>query len=162
MPQLTENHDKLILGGILLVGGYFFVLKPILEKVGLQKSAEELATEAKNKSLVDSFVFNTQKVQQPTKSIEEWKIIADQIYADLRASFLSNNYSDAVYQICRVQNDADVALLIKYFAKRRQYILGIPNGPLANLSGFVHAHLSDKALATIAWNYANKKIKFRF
>ena len=158
----NNNNDNTLLkiGGA--IAAYFIIVKPVLEKLGLQKSADVLATEKKNKDLIDQYIIQTQKTQKPTKSDSEWKIIADQIYADLRYSALDDNKDDAGYQVCRVKNDADVALLFKYFAKRREYLFGIPSGGLQNLTQFIVSNLSKAKIAAINKNYASKSIKFRF
>lgn len=157
-----ENHDKLIFNLALLAAGYFFIAKPILEKVGLKKDPDVLATENRNKQLLNDYVNDALKKQNPTKSEEEWKIIADQIYQDLHYSALDDKKADAGYQVARVKNDADMALLIKWFAKRREYWFGVPVGSLMSLQEFITSNLSNSSIATINDNYARKGIKFRF
>lgn len=164
MAKSSSEHDELIFKIALLGAGYFLVVRPILEKVGLEKSAEQVATETKNKDILNTQVQAATKAQQPTKSIAEWKVIADQIYADLRSGTWSSQKEcdDAAYQICRVKNDADFWLLFKYFAKRREYLMGIPNSPLQNLEQFVKISLSAKKIDAINKNFSTKPMKFRF
>lgn len=138
--------------------GYFFILKPLLQKLGILKTSEE--TEQQN--VIDKFTADTIKKIKPTKSPGEIQIIADQIYQDLRYSALDDNKSNAVYQICRVQNDGDVALLIKSFGKRQEYLFGLPSGQLQDLQQFVTSNLSNKQKAIINDNYKRKNIKYRF
>lgn len=146
---------------IYLIGaglGYFFILKPLLQKLGILKTSEE--TEQQN--VIDKFTADTILKIKPSKSPGEFAIIADQIYQDLRYSSLDDNKENAVYQLCRVQNDADVALLIKYFGKRQEYKFFLPDGDKKDLNQFVNSNLSEKQKAIINDNYKRKNIKYRF
>jgi hypothetical protein len=147
------------------VGGFLlwqYFLKPILIKTGVKEDPKVLETEKQNKELIDKEVEILTKKQAPTKSITQWKIIADQIYADLRYTSLDDDKPNAVYQLKRVQNNTDFAVLFKYFAKRREYAFGIPVGDLKNLSQFVTSNLSTSQIAEINKNYGTKKLTFRF
>lgn len=146
---------------LFLVGaglGYFFILKPILEKLGILKSTEE----TQQQNIIDNFTADTIKKVKPTKSVGEFQIIADQIYADLRYSALDDNKENATYQLCRVKNEGDVALLIKLFGKRQEYLFGIPSGSKQDLQQFVTSNLSKKQIAVVNNNYLGKNIKYRF
>ena len=162
MANNNDDNSRLLLlaGGGLLV--YFGIVKPILVKIGVQKDPEVIAKEKSNNQLIKSWQADTAKKQKPTKSEAEWKIIADQIYEDLRYSWISDNDSDAAYQICRVQNDADVAMLFTKFAKRQEYWFGINAGSPKALTAFVVSNLDKKKIAAINDNYRRKGIKFRF
>jgi len=118
--------------------------------------------EVKSEKVVDTYVKETLKKQNPTKSKGEWQIIADQIYADLRYSAVSDNKADATYQVARAQNDADVALLLQLFGRRREYLFGIPAGAEMNLQEFLRSNLSASQIASINDNYRRKGIKYRF
>ena len=157
-----KNYDNLLIAGGLAVGGYFLILKPLLEKLGLKKDPEVVATEQKNNGRLLNWVTDAVKAQPVTKSEQEWKIIADQIWEDLHYSSLDDNKEDAVYQVCRVKNDADFAVLFKMFAKRQEYAFGIKVGNLKNLAQFINSNLNSKQIARIHDNYKRRGIKFRF
>ena len=159
---MDKQTEKLLITGGVIAVVYFGIVNPILKKTGLKKTAEELATEEKNKALINKQVENVLKVQKPTKTEAEWKIIADQIYEDLRYTALHDNKADAGYQVTRVKNDADFWLLFKQFKKRREYVLIFPSGDLMNLQQFIVSNLSKDAIAKINDNYKRKNIKFRF
>jgi len=156
-----QSKDLLITGGIVALV-YFGIINPILKKVGLKKTEEEKATEEKNKQLLNKQVEASKKVAAQTKSDQEWKAIADQIYEDLRYSAVSDKKDNAFYQVARVKNDTDFWILFKYFAKRREYLFGIPSGSLMNLQQFIISNLSKDTIAKINDNYRRKNIKFRF
>jgi len=159
---MDKQTEKLLITGGVIALFYFAIINPILKKVGFKKTAEELATEEKNKALINKQVETSKKAAAPTKSDAEWKTIADQIYEDLRYSAISDKKDDAGYQVARVKNDTDFWLLFKYFAKRREYLFGIPSGSLMNLQQFIVSNLSKDAIAKINDNYRRKNIKFRF
>ena len=161
-PILSASTEKIVTYAIGAGITYFLIVKPVLVKLGILKSAAELAQERINTGNIDTYIADVLKVQKPTKSVGEWTIIADKIYADLKFSSISDDKKDAVYQVCRVQNDADVATLYKSFGKRQEYYFGVPYGGLNDLMGFITSNLSTSDIATINDNYKRKNIKFRY
>lgn len=159
---MNKQTEKLIIYGGIIALAYFGVINPLLKKFGIKKTTEEKETEVKNKALIDKQVEESKAEIKQTKSDTEWKAIADQIYADLRYSALDDNKGDAGYQVARVKNETDFWLLFKYFAKRREYLFGIPSGSLMNLQQFIVSNLAKSEIAKINDNYRRKGIKFRF
>lgn len=159
---LTASTEKVVTYAIGAGITYFLIVKPILVKLGVLKSAAEIKQERINTSNVDAYIADALKKQTPTKSVGEWTIIADKIYEDLKFSGVSDDKKDAGYQVARVQNDADVATLYKAFGKRQEYYFGVPYGGLRDLMAFITSNLSSDAIATINDNYRRKNIKFRF
>jgi hypothetical protein len=159
---IDKQTQKILLYAAIGGGAYFLILRPLLIKLGILKSSLELKQEQNQKENIDSYINDAIKTQNPTKSIGAWQIIADQIYNDLKFSGASDNKSDAGKQVTRVQNDADVALLIKVFGMRQETFFAIPVGGLQNLPQFIIGNLSKSDIAIINNNYASKKIKFRF
>ena len=157
-----EKNEKLLLisGGVLLV--YFGVLRPILIKAGLQQDPNLKATEDRKQQQLLQQIQQVSQYQQPTKSVQEWQVIADQIYNDLRYSAIDDNKDDAAYQAARVKNEADFWLLYRLFGKRREYIFGINAGGLMNLPQFLISNLSKSKIAQLNDNYARKGLKFRY
>lgn len=153
----------LVIGGAVI--GYLYIIKPLLETLGLKKTAEEKAQDqvaAENANNVNDWLEQTAQAQQPTKTAGEWSIIADQIYEDGRYSAVDDNKNDLTYQVCRVKNDADFALLYKSFGKRQEYLFGIPVGDLQDLNRWVRGNCSTDQIGTINRNYKSKNIKYRF
>lgn len=159
---IDKQTQKILLYAAIGGGAYFLILRPLLIKLGILKSSLELKQEQSQKENIDNYINDAIKTQNPTKSVGAWQIIADQIYNDLKFSGASDNKSDAGKQVTRVQNDADVALLIKVFGMRQETFFAIPVGGLQNLPQFIIGNLSKSDIATINNNYASKKIKFRF
>lgn len=127
----------------------------------LKKSETEKAQEQGIED-VKAYVQAATTAQSPTKTTGEWAIIAETIYNDLKYSRVADDHGDAVYQLARVKNDADVAVLINSFGKRQEYFFGIPTGDEMLLPTFVASNLNSTELATINDNYRRKGIKFRF
>jgi hypothetical protein len=159
---IDKDTQKLLLYTAIGGGAYFLILKPLLIKLGILKSALELEQDYTQKVNIDAYINNSIKTQTPTKSKGEWQIIADQIYNDLKFSGIADNKSDAGYQIARVQNDADIATLIQVFGMRQESFFGINIGGLQNLPQFIIGNLDKSTIAKINDNYARKNIKFRF
>jgi hypothetical protein len=107
---LNKDNQKLILYAVAGGAAYFLILKPILVKLGIVKSAAELAAERINTANIDTFINDAIRLQTPTKSVGEWTIIANNIYESLRYSGIADDKDNAVYQLARVKNDADIEI----------------------------------------------------
>ena len=136
--------------------GIYILYKLFLEKSETEKSQEKAQTD------IDAYIQTATTNQQTTKSRGEWAIIAETIYNDLRFSAIDDNKPDAIYQLCRVKNDADIATLIDIFGRRQEYFFAIPTGDEMDLASFVRSNLDNDQVAVINDNYRRKNIKFRF
>lgn len=156
-----ENKNTL-----LIIGGgaaaYFLVIQPALIKFGLMADPKVTATDTRKHNQLNDAIKAVEAVKPSTKTIQEWQIIADSIYSSLRSNYLFDDKKNAVYQVCRVQNDTDLLLLYKYFGKRKEYLIEYLGSELMDLAQFITSNLSQKQLDLINWNYKNKGIKFRF
>ena len=159
---MNKQEEKFVIYGLSILAVYILILRPIFIKLGLQKDPERTATEERKESQLEQQIADVSKTQKPTKSVQEWQVIADAIYKDLRYSALDDDKNDAGYQVARVKNEADFWTLYKLFAKRREYLFGIPNGDLMDLQQFVKSNLSKDQITKINQNYKSKGIKFQF
>jgi hypothetical protein len=162
MAGVSKDGQQIIKYTLVAAGAYFFIIKPVLVKLGIVKSAQELQQEASQQQNIQDYVSQSLAKQMPTKSKGEWQIIANNIYNDLKFSGASDNKSDAGYQVARVQNDADFALLYDTFGQRQEYFFGIPTGGLQDLVQFITSNLNKADIAKINDNYTRKGMKFRF
>jgi hypothetical protein len=161
MAKDNKDIQKLLITAAVVGGGYYFVLRPILVKFGLMADPAVAAQQTQQSKVIQDYVNNALNTQQPTKTRGEWQLIADTIYGDL-SQLVLNNRSDAVYQLARPQNDADVALLIDAFGTRQQSWFGLNAGALQTLPVFIAQNLTSSDLNTINNNYQRKGIKFRY
>lgn len=159
---LNASTEKIAIYAIGAGITYFLVVKPILVKLGIVKSAAELEQERINTGNIDTYINDAIRLQTPTKPIGEWTIIANRIYEALRYSGISDDKDDAIYQLARAKNDADIATLYKSFGKRQEYLFGVPYGGLKDLVNFVKSNLDSDQINTVNDNYRRKGIKFRF
>lgn len=155
---MNEKNKKYLIYGAGAIAAYFLILRPILTKLGLQKTPTQIQADQTQAAYLQSQI----STGLSTKTPGEWAIIADQIYEDLRYTVLDDNKADAAYQLQRAKNNADVANLIKYFGKRQEYLFGIPAGSEKDLQQFVRSNLSTSQIATVNDNYLRKGIKYRF
>lgn len=159
---LNASTEKIAIYAIGAGITYFLVVKPILVKLGIVKSAAELEQKRINTGNIDTYINDAIRLQTPTKSVGEWTIIANRIYEALRYSGLSDDKDDAIYQLARAKNDADIATLYKSFGKRQEYLFGVPYAGLQDLVNFVKSNLDSDQINTLNDNYRRKGIKFRF
>jgi len=159
---LKKNNDFFIKAAVVFAG-YFIILKPILNTLGITKSAEESKKEADElEAQRQNEAALKKKGLKLTKSVYEWNLIADAIYNDIgRYSGLDDNDEDAGIQLTRVQNDLDVAQLIKSYGMRDDMVFGISLGK-KNLVNTVKSNLSASKIRAIENNYFRKGIKFRY
>ena len=160
---MKDANKQLLIYAIGIGAGYFLLIKPILEGLGIIKSNQQkLKEKQEQKNVSDQIIDFQKKGLRLTKSKAEWDSIANQIYEDLRYSYFDDNKSDAGYQLARVQNDLDMAYLQQTFGLRQEYAFGIPVGSEKNLSSFITSNLNQSAINKINSNYASKKMTFRF
>jgi hypothetical protein len=158
----TNPNQKILLYAVGIGASYLLIVRPLLVKLGIVKSAAEIQQDIYQSGNVQDYINTAVAKQTPTKSKGEWQIIADQLYYDLKFAAPSDDKADAGYQISRVQNDADFALLYDTFGKRQEYYFGVPAGGLQDLVQMVTSNLDRAALNKINDNYLRKGIKFRF
>jgi hypothetical protein len=151
---MKDKKTIYYIGGAILA--YFFILKPVLQKLNIVKTKEEIDREKEKEKFLQS------STQKPTKAAGEWAIIADQIYEDLRYTALDDDKSDATYQVTRVKNNADFQLLFKNFGKRQEYAFFIPTGSEKDLQQFIRSNLSKGQIEIINQNYRTKNISFQY
>lgn len=159
---MKKEHSQAIIVIAVTIAVYFLFIRPVAIKFGLIADPRMKETEDRKNTQLMNEIKNTSQQQKPTKTEQQWQVIADQIYNDLRYSAISDNKDSAAYQVCRVQNDADFWILYKLFGQRREYLFGIPSGGLMNLSQFIKSNLSKAKIEAINKNYRSKNIKFEF
>jgi hypothetical protein len=159
---IDKDTQKLLLYAAGIGAGYYFVLQPLLVKFGLMRDPKLVKQDTEQQLNVDQFVTKALETQKTTKTLGEWQLIANQIYNDLKYASVSDDKSDAAYQIARVQNDADVAALIKTFGQRQEYYFGLPLYGLQDFVTFITSNLDRSELDKINNNYYRKGIKFKF
>ena len=81
---LNKSTERIAIYAVGAGITYFLIVKPILVKLGIVKSAAELAQERINTGNIDQYVSDATRLQTPSKSVGEWTIIANRIYEALR------------------------------------------------------------------------------
>jgi len=147
---------KALLPVAITGAGIYFLWRFFFKKSETEKAQEQASSDVK------AYVQAATTAQTPTKSRGEWALIAETIYNDLKFSRISDDHADAIYQLARAKNDADVATLIDIFGKRQEYFFGIPTGDEMALPTFVRSNLSNNEIEIINNNYSRKNIKFRW
>ena len=103
------------------------------------------------------------KGMKPSRSLGQWKLVADSIYNSMKFSAVSDNKENIERQLKMVQNDLDFALLVRAYGTRQHNNFFWPDGGKTTLIGQIGTgELSDDRIKSINNNYAQKGIKFRF
>jgi hypothetical protein len=159
--------DKETKSFILYAGGaiaaYFLVIQPLLQKLGLQATpAEKKQAETIEKGKTQ-FIETALKKNKPTRPEGNFALLADQLYEFIKYSAIDDDKKKALELLYQyIHNDADIALLYKYFGQRQEYAFGIPTGKKKNLSEFVATNLNKSSLDFLNAGYAKNKMIFRF
>ena len=159
---------------ILLAGGAIYFAGRLLKQAGqtadgiaqalqLKKADAQVKSEKQSQAAIDQYAIEIVKKIKPTRPDGFWAQLAERIYQDTRYSATGDNHEDARYSLTYCFNDADYALLYKYFGKRQETWFGlIPDGGLKDLTQTIQSNLNAKQKASVNNNYAQKKISVRF
>ena len=172
----NKMRDSLInnLPLILLATGAVYFVGKILKTAGqtanemaqalqLKKADEQLQAEKLAKNAIDNYPNEILKKIKPTRPEGFWAQLAERIYEDIRYSAVGDNHEDARFALTYCYNDADFALLYKFYGKRQETWMGIiPSGELKDLIQAINANLNHKQKLFINNNYAQKKMSIRF
>lgn len=136
----------IIIGGIVLYNKFF------------GKSAEKKAyDDALNKGIAEASAKTPQ-----VKTDAELAIIADTLDEDMHYSWdVNNNQIDVLAQFERINNLAELLIVIKFFGNRYMYVFGIPKGTYT-LQQMVHASMSADNINLINKYLSNAGIDFQF
>jgi hypothetical protein len=168
--KIDKNTKDIIVYAGTGLALYFILLRPLLQKLGIQKTSEELQQQKTQKQgrvkFIEDALKKPKKEQtaggKPTRPVGQYAIWADQIYEYLKRSAVSDNKVAAFNILMQfIQNDADIALLSKYFGTRSEFAFGLPTGK-KNLSEFIVTNLDKDTIARLNSAYARSKMTFRF
>lgn len=129
--------------GAVVVGGglvAFLVLKRVY------KAVFPTEAEIRNKALERNIDSEISKMQgsgkKPTFSDSNYNAFANTIYNSMRFA-AGDSYSNVESTMKRMQNDLDVAKLIKAFGTRQDYFFGLPAGNPMDLFTYVQKELGN-------------------
>ncbi|PZF71562.1 hypothetical protein [Taibaiella soli] len=177
---MPENSNKLqeqlisTLPMLLLAGGAIFLVSKVLKGAGqtadgiaqalqLKKSDEQVRSEQQSQAAIEKYVTEVQQKQKPTRPDGFWAQLAERIYRDTRYSSAGDNHEDARFCMTYCFNDADFALLYKYYGKRQETWFGLmPDGDPKDLTMAISSNLNAAQKKSINTNYAQKGISIRF
>ncbi len=155
MKQLTSIQKKFIKYALYGVGGLLVINE--LSKL-FKKPAKETI-----KEVVKEAGKLKKQGMQPTRTLGQWKLVADSIYNSMRFSAAGDNKENIEKQLKMVQNDLDFLLLTQAYGIRQHYLILVPDGEETTLIGQISTgELSNERIKRINANYASKGIKFRF
>ena len=123
---MTDN-EKLLLygGGGLLV--WFEVVNPLLQKLGLQPSAAQAATNTAQQAIINNAAASMTSVCSTTpssKSDAAWLTVANNLYDELSGEFPDSVAAENTIT-GNVANDCDMLKLISALGNRAYTIFGI-------------------------------------
>jgi hypothetical protein len=177
---MSENGSKLQeqlinnLPMLLLAGGAIFMVSKMLKSAGqtandiaaalqLKKSDVQIKSEQQSQAAIEKYVAEVSLKMKPTRPDGFWAQLAERIYSDTRYSAPGDNHEDARFCMTYCYNDADFALLYKYYGRRQETWFGvIPDGDPKDLTQAISTNLNSAQKQMINSNYAKKGISIRF
>lgn len=177
MPESSNRTQEQlisILPMLLLAGGVVFLASRVLKGAGdtansiakalqLVKSDEQLRSEKQSQEAIEKYLSEATKVQKPTRADGFWAQLAERIYRDTRYSAAGDNHEDARFCMTYVQNDADFALLYKYYGRRQETWFGVfPDGDPKDLTQAISSNLNSAQKQSLNAIYARKGVSIRF
>ena len=146
---ISNDKSKIILD-VVIIGAVIFVLYYILKLVkGVGNVGEAILTNpasegAENASTLAGKALKN-LTQKPTKSEAEMQTIANAIFDAGRVYNMGLDIDeDTIYrELTKMQNDADVLLLVKIFGSKYRYTFGVPTAGPYDLFTFVKNALGD-------------------
>ncbi|MBS1773917.1 MAG: hypothetical protein JST82_13750 [Bacteroidetes bacterium] len=177
---MPDNHSEIQqqlisnLPMILLAGGAIYLTSKVINGAGqtadeiaqalqLKKSDVQVKSEKQAQEAIDRYVNEVQQKQKPTRPDGFWAQLAERIYRDTQYSAVGDAHEDARFCMTYVGNDADFALLYKYYGKRQETWFGVfPDGGPKDLTQAISSNLNKAQKRSINDNYARKGIAIRF
>jgi hypothetical protein len=160
---MDKETKSLILYAGGAIAAYFLLIQPLLQKLGLQATKEEKKQAEIQEKGKQQFIDEALKKKKPTRPEGNFAVMADQLYEFLKYSAIDDQKQKALELLYQyIHNDADIALLYKYFGKRQEFAFGIPIGKAKNLSEFVSTNLNKSMLDYLNGRYVKNKMTFRF
>jgi hypothetical protein len=146
--KLTTNANARIAIDIIIVVAIIFVLYKLMKVFsGVTNIAEEIVTNpatagAENVGTQAGNALSTLATKgiKPTKTTAEMQSIANTIFNAGRVFNIGgiDTKPDVIYrELTKMQNDADVLLLIKLFGSQQRYTFGVPSTNPMDLFTFV-------------------------
>lgn len=143
----------LVTGGVLLLG-YFVLVRPIFKKLGIIKSDSQLEQEHL------SAVYTQEVGERATYPLIKYKELAD-VIEDSLGSYISNDNEDSVYNVFQqLQNNRDIAELIRAFGMRSRSVMLIGTGK-KGLSAFINNAMNRREIDKINEILQSKNIQYR-
>ncbi len=155
--------------GALIVGGGFLLA---LAGMKAYKSLFPSAEEKKSREFVDNVKDEVDKYlkqgMKPTFADSQYNAFANDIHEGMRYA-VGDDYGNVQRILLLMNNDIDVAKLIKAFGVRQDYAFGVPTGSPKDLITFVNSELGDDyggltryRVDAVNANWKKKGIKYQF
>lgn len=159
---------------ILLAGGAIYLVSKfaksaaetadeIAKALQLKKSDVQIQSEKQAQDAIKKYIEQAVITQKPSKPDGVWSMLAERIYKATQYSRISDNTREAQACMVSCMNNADFALLYKYYGKRQETWVGfIPDGEPKDLIQCITSNLSSLERQQINEVYARRKIGIRF
>lgn len=140
--KLTQKYNELPqpIKYILIGGGLFLGYKLISSffKSGSQQLTDTVLTE--NLTDIQKFV---QQGFRPSFEYGQYPMFANIIYESTKYG-IGDSYGTVVETLNQMQNNLDVALLIKSYGTKQNYVFGIPTGEKRDLFTNIRSELGNE------------------
>jgi hypothetical protein len=119
---MNDNNQKLLINIGIVVGTYFLVIKPIMEKLGLQKTQDQEKFEADQKSASTSLVspfspryWKEAPVPKTIITTKEVTKMAQDLYSSLNRGYLGDDFATILSVFRKLKFKTQVSYLAEFF-----------------------------------------------
>jgi len=162
---MPKRNKKIVLVAIGIVG--FIALKKVYDIFLRDKIAQQKRNKVLAKGIDAEIIKSKIQGLQATYPDSQYMLLANQIYESMRYA-VGDDYGKVVTNMKKMMNNLDVALLIKAFGFRQDYIFGLPEGEPKDLFTFVMSELGNEwggltsyRVGMINSNWKSKGIKYQ-
>jgi hypothetical protein len=149
----------------LLIGGGLFIGYKIVNSF-FKSGSEQLTTSVLNTNEDDIKKFAKQGLK-PSFEISQYPMFANIIYESTKYG-IGDSYGTVVETLKQLQNNLDVALLIRAYGTKQNFVFGIPTGEKRDLFTNIQSELGNEyggltsyRIEQINNNWASKGITYK-
>ena len=117
-------------------------------------SADEKAAKLTGKNLDQVISDSKNSGVTQTFTNANYDSFANTLYESMRYA-VGDDYAKVEEIMKKMQNDLDVALIVKSFGKRQNYMFGIPKGEPMDLFTFINSELGNEFLGVTSYRVKN-------
>jgi uncharacterized membrane protein YdfJ with MMPL/SSD domain len=147
--NLTQKYNKLPPPiKYVIIGATFYIGYKIFSKI-FKSDSEQLTDDIQTTNLTDIQKWKNAG-QTPNFTASQYISFANTIYEGTKYG-LGDDYGDVVDVCKKMKNNLDVALLVKAYGTKQNYVFGLPDGTERDLFTNLRKELGNEYIGLVAY-----------